>query len=117
MKATLEQLTELQSSLDTAAKKLAATKRSMAERKLAVVKREVSEKLGQVEATVAAAEEATSALTNGNVELDADDMKGACEKAGTAQSEAQNIIAATRNLMLSRQRDAKKHCCGRLDVG
>jgi len=107
MKAATAQLGELQARVDAAAKKLSETKKGMVERKLATVKREVAEKVVDVEAKVAAAAEATKALASSEREMAAEEMKGACEKAGSAQQAAQTVLTATKNLLLSRQKDAK----------
>merc|ERR1719401_1476604 len=79
----------------------------MAERKNAMVRREMTAKVAEVEAAVAKAKEATSILTQSDVDTAADDVKGACEKAGTIQLDAGNALAAVKNAMTQRQREAK----------
>jgi len=106
-KGTADQLSEFQARLDAVGKRLGEAKKGLADRKLATVKREVAEKVVQVEQHVATADEATKALIDGGTEVDAEDMKKACEKAGTAQQEAQTVLAATRTLLMNRQKDTK----------
>eukprot|EP00931_Biecheleriopsis_adriatica_P025091 TRINITY_DN154_c0_g1_i6.p1 TRINITY_DN154_c0_g1~~TRINITY_DN154_c0_g1_i6.p1 ORF type:complete len:1521 (-),score=627.15 TRINITY_DN154_c0_g1_i6:106-4536(-) len=123
-KAAEEQLAKTVTRLEDLAKSLAEIKKSMGERKLSMVKREVEQKTDEAEAKVKAAEEATEVLTNvskaaeegegegekkaeGDAPPPADEMKAACEKAGTAQAEAKTLVTAAQKLLLSRQRDAK----------
>jgi len=106
-KITTDQLSEMQTRLDAVTKQLGEAKKCMADRKLATVKREVSEKVVQVEKQLETATEATKALVDGGVDLDAEEMKAACEKAGSTQQEAQNAVTATKTLLLNRQRDTK----------
>jgi len=105
VKTASDALGELQARLEAAAKRLTETKRGMAERKLATVKREVAEKVVVVEEKVKQAAAATKELADGVGKMGPEDMKAACEKAGTAQHAAAKDLSATRELLLSRQKD------------
>merc|ERR1719162_1630824 len=78
----------------------------MSERKFSTVKREVASKVGEAEKKVAAAVEATKALSD-TPDMDPEQMKSCCEKAGSTQSAAHNEISSARTLLLNRQKDAK----------
>mmetsp|Transcript_35599 Transcript_35599/g.94158 ORF Transcript_35599/g.94158 Transcript_35599/m.94158 type:complete len:1976 (+) Transcript_35599:140-6067(+) len=104
--ATQEELTTLQSRLDAVAKRMSETKKGMAERKMATVKREAEAKVSMAEQKVQQAVEATEALTS-DAEMAPEAMKGACEKAGTTQHEAQVCIQDTKSFLQTKQRDAK----------
>eukprot|EP00931_Biecheleriopsis_adriatica_P025093 TRINITY_DN154_c0_g1_i8.p1 TRINITY_DN154_c0_g1~~TRINITY_DN154_c0_g1_i8.p1 ORF type:complete len:2005 (-),score=792.65 TRINITY_DN154_c0_g1_i8:106-6120(-) len=123
-KAAEEQLAKVVARLEELAKSLQESKKNMGERKQSIVKREVQQKTDEAEEKVKAAEEATEALATvckdagegegegekkveGDVQAPADEMKAACEKAGTAQQEARTLVTAAQKLLLSRQRDAK----------
>lgn len=118
-----DQLKEVAERLEEQAKVLTETKKNMNDRKMEVVKREVVSKVEEAEKKVEEAEQATSALTSigkkpaeggGDGKEDevaapppADEMKAACEKAGSAQQEARTVVTATQKLLLARQKDAK----------
>ncbi|CAE8609023.1 unnamed protein product [Polarella glacialis] len=131
-KSAEEQLQAVVAKLDELAKSLSETKKNMAERKQAIVKREVVAKVEETAKKVEASEEATAALLSlGNFEAKveatpegegsaegeqvaddsgpppADEMKSACEKAGSRQQEARASITETQKLLLARQKEAK----------
>jgi len=101
-----EVLTKLQERLDEVAKKLSDTKRGMASRRAATVRREAVGTPERVRKNVEDAEAATKELSS-SVEMNAEDMKNACQKAGAAQIAAQSYLQAGMNLLLARQSDAK----------
>mmetsp|Transcript_22477 Transcript_22477/g.40102 ORF Transcript_22477/g.40102 Transcript_22477/m.40102 type:complete len:2032 (-) Transcript_22477:157-6252(-) len=132
-KSAEEQLQAVVAKLDELAKSLSETKKNMAERKQAIVKREVVAKVEETAKKVEASEEATAALLSlgkpkeakveatpegeGSAEGEqvaddsgpppADEMKSACEKAGSRQQEARASITETQKLLLARQKEAK----------
>lgn len=105
-KTTAEELATYQGRLDAAVKTLQDIKRGMSDRKASILQRENAAKVNEVQKKVAAATEATKVLA-GDEDLKPEAMKEACEKAGTAQGEAQQLIEDTRTQLLNRQKDAK----------
>eukprot|EP00927_Polykrikos_kofoidii_P057622 TRINITY_DN5177_c0_g1_i5.p1 TRINITY_DN5177_c0_g1~~TRINITY_DN5177_c0_g1_i5.p1 ORF type:complete len:2021 (-),score=505.36 TRINITY_DN5177_c0_g1_i5:134-6160(-) len=103
---TTEALTALQARLDGAAKALTETKKGMAERKASTVRREVNGTVAEVEKLVDVAVEATASMADTG-EMSPEEVKSACERAGTVHASAQTAIAEARELLLTRQRDAK----------
>eukprot|EP00927_Polykrikos_kofoidii_P057619 TRINITY_DN5177_c0_g1_i2.p1 TRINITY_DN5177_c0_g1~~TRINITY_DN5177_c0_g1_i2.p1 ORF type:complete len:2015 (-),score=503.12 TRINITY_DN5177_c0_g1_i2:85-6093(-) len=103
---TTEALGAFQSRLDAAAKALAETKSGMAERKASTIRREVNGTVKEVEKSVESAVEATASMAETG-EMTSEEVKSTCEKAGTAHASAQTAIAEARDLLLTRQRDAK----------
>jgi len=104
-------LTELQTRLDKAAKTLAEAKKGLAEKRAAAIRQEVAKVVEEAEEKVKASVEATEHLVSA-VQTSPDAMKKACERAGTAQSEAQSALEAARAKLLARQRDAKNASSG-----
>jgi len=105
-KKSMDELTELQVRLDAVAKKMAETKKGIAERRMATAKREADSRVTTAEKKVEEACEATQALTNAD-SLAPEEMKDACEKAGTAQHAASACITETKAFLQKQQRDAK----------
>jgi len=103
---TSEILTNLQARVDVVASKLTEIKKCIPERKAATIRKEVQGTLEDVETKAAAAEEVSKTLANVD-EMTAEQMREACEKAGTAQAAADTAVTDARNLLLERQRDAK----------
>mmetsp|Transcript_87908 Transcript_87908/g.152330 ORF Transcript_87908/g.152330 Transcript_87908/m.152330 type:complete len:1964 (-) Transcript_87908:239-6130(-) len=105
-KSTAEELAKYQERLDVAVKQLQEIKKGMSERRAAILQRENAAKVEEVQKKVAAATEATKVLAS-EEDLKPEAMKEACEKAGSAQQEAQTLIEDTRTQLLTRQKDAK----------
>merc|ERR1719203_988622 len=84
----------------------------MAKRKHETVKREVVAKIRETQQILQAAKDATSALVDGGEALAPDAMKGACEKAGTTQQTAREAISETRQLLISKQKEARSNNSG-----
>eukprot|EP00930_Biecheleria_cincta_P023470 TRINITY_DN1695_c0_g4_i1.p1 TRINITY_DN1695_c0_g4~~TRINITY_DN1695_c0_g4_i1.p1 ORF type:complete len:2021 (+),score=568.23 TRINITY_DN1695_c0_g4_i1:448-6063(+) len=124
------QLKEVADRLEEHAKTLANTKKNMSDRKTSVVKKEVEAKVEEAAKKVQEAEDATGMLTSigtttkkgENAEAEtkskegemppADEMKAACEKAGTTQQEARTCVTSAQKLLLARQKDAKMATSG-----
>jgi len=105
-KATTEELAKLQVRLDAVTKKLADAKKGMAQGKQTLIKREVAATIADAEKKVQASGIATKVLSE-NGEIPTEQMQSACEKAGTAQQEAQATLTNARVLLMNRQKEAK----------
>eukprot|EP00927_Polykrikos_kofoidii_P057621 TRINITY_DN5177_c0_g1_i4.p1 TRINITY_DN5177_c0_g1~~TRINITY_DN5177_c0_g1_i4.p1 ORF type:complete len:1994 (-),score=547.82 TRINITY_DN5177_c0_g1_i4:85-6066(-) len=103
---TIEALTAFQARLDTSARALAETKSGMTERKASTIRREINGTVKEVEKTVEFAVEATASMAETG-EMTSEEVKSTCEKAGTSHASAQTAINEARELLLTRQRDAK----------
>eukprot|EP00928_Gymnodinium_smaydae_P033903 TRINITY_DN2414_c3_g1_i1.p1 TRINITY_DN2414_c3_g1~~TRINITY_DN2414_c3_g1_i1.p1 ORF type:complete len:2011 (-),score=734.13 TRINITY_DN2414_c3_g1_i1:159-5468(-) len=105
--STVSALAALQERLDAAGKSLTDAKKGMAERRAGTIKRQITASMDDVEKKVAAGEEATKALADSEAESSPEAMKSEFEKAGQAQAAAQSALETAKNLLLTRQRDAK----------